>query len=294
MNDLKWDDLRAFLAVARKGTLAGAADELNVNPSTVHRRIAGLEDTLGARLFDRDPTGYSTTPVGEALVAHAEEAEEAVFSFRRVATGHDRTATGPVTLTMAPTLIDVIAPCLLRGRKQAPGLRPRILADTRLLNVGVEADIALRPGPSRPEGTVGRRVSGMPWAEYGPRQHDGPPARTPTPWVIFDAETGPAAAVAWQRTHVPDNDVIAEVSSVEAMRSMLRHGDAHGLLPCYVGDPTPELRRVGDMLPEVGVSLWLLIHADLKRSARVRALIDLLMPGIEAARPQLEGRLTAP
>ncbi len=86
--DVRWDDLPAFLAVARAGTLAAAASQLGVNASTVHRRIAALEEALGTTLFDRDPRGYALTGVGEALLPLAEQVEEAVLAaqLRR----HDR------------------------------------------------------------------------------------------------------------------------------------------------------------------------------------------------------------
>ena len=64
---LNWDDLRFFLAVAEAGSLSAASSVLKVNTTTVLRRVASLEDSLGARLFDRSRSGYRLTPRGERL-----------------------------------------------------------------------------------------------------------------------------------------------------------------------------------------------------------------------------------
>lgn len=284
-DNLKWDDLRAFLAVARGGTLAAASSALSVNASTVHRRVAALEQALEAELFVRDPRGYALTEVGEALVPRAEEVEEAVLSLRRAATGHDRTARGPVTLTIVETLVSVIAPQLATVRERCPGLQPILRAENRLLSLGTEADVAIRPSVDPPPTAVGRRICKLGWSLYGPAHEAGE-----VPWVIYAPGEGPTLPPVWRRRHHPDVPVLMSVTSVPAMHRVLCCTRAQGLLPCYLGDPEPKLARRADVIDEIGTDLWLLIHADLRRSARVRALVDLLWPQLEAARPLLEGR----
>lgn len=289
MDDLRWDDLRVLLAVARAGTLAGAGDALGVNPSTVHRRVAALELALGARLFDRDPRGYALTPLGEALLPRAEEVEEAVLATRRAATGHDRTATGPVRLTLPETLVSVIAPALAAVCDAAPGLRPVLLAHDAVLDLGADADIALRPATTPPDEAVAHKVGRVAWAVYGPAHDPGE-----TAWVAYAPHAGPRAAIAWFAAHHPDAAVLMEVTTVGAMHRVLACTRARGLLPCYLGDPDPRLARRTDPLPDAAVDLWLLVHADLRRSARVRALLDLLRPHLEAMRLLLEGASADP
>lgn len=64
----RWDDLQAFLAVARAGRLTAAARRLGIEHTTLSRRIARLEADLGLPLFDRGPTGYDLTLDGHSLV----------------------------------------------------------------------------------------------------------------------------------------------------------------------------------------------------------------------------------
>ncbi|MCW6512396.1 helix-turn-helix domain-containing protein [Lichenifustis flavocetrariae] len=64
---LDWDDLRFFLAVARLGSLSGAAKQLHVAQSTVGRRLGSLEESLGVRLLNRTPDGYLPTMAGDQV-----------------------------------------------------------------------------------------------------------------------------------------------------------------------------------------------------------------------------------
>ena len=73
---MDWDDLRVFLAVARSESLSGAGRRLKIDPATVGRRIARLEDAVGSRLFTKTPQGYALTEEGTRLLAHAERAED--------------------------------------------------------------------------------------------------------------------------------------------------------------------------------------------------------------------------
>jgi len=75
---MNWDDMRLFLAVARAESLTGAGKVLKLDPATLGRRIARLEETLGAALFARSPRGYGLTEAGERLMARAVQAEQAL------------------------------------------------------------------------------------------------------------------------------------------------------------------------------------------------------------------------
>ncbi len=281
---LRWDDLRAFLAVARSGTLSRASRDLGVNASTLHRRIAALEPALGAELFEKQQRGYRLTAVGEALLPHALEVEEAVQALRRQASGHDRTASGPVTLTLPETLVEIVVPCLARVRAQCPGLRPVLKVDDRLLDLGRDADVALRPSSTPPGDVVGRKVGVVAWAVYA-RSDASVDAR----WVVYARGDGPRRATQWRRSEHSDAAALMEVSSVGAMHRALQATAACGLLPAYLGDVDPRLERRSALIEQAETELWLLIHADLRRSARVRALVDLITPGLIEAAPLLAG-----
>src|SRR5712671_2893354 len=79
-----WDDLRYFLAVARTGTLSGAAEQLGTEHTTVARHVHALEHELNNRLFHKTNSGYGLTDAGERLLPGA-EAIESAYVFAKAA-----------------------------------------------------------------------------------------------------------------------------------------------------------------------------------------------------------------
>ena len=105
-----WDDLRYFLAVAGKGGLGAASRELGVNQSTVFRRIGQLEESLGTRLFDRQPRGYALTAVGEEMLVLASRIEDDVLALDRTVLGADRELRGTVRVTTVDEVLERVVP----------------------------------------------------------------------------------------------------------------------------------------------------------------------------------------
>ncbi|PRP95371.1 HTH-type transcriptional regulator GltC [Enhygromyxa salina] len=279
----RWDDLRHFLAVARRGTLTAAAEDLGLNASTLHRRLAALEEQVGAGLFEKGPRGYRLSAVGEALLPRAEEVEEAVFAAARTVVGHDEQVSGDVRVTLPVDFLTAVGPHLVAFRDRCTRVRPIVLADNALLDLGRGADIALRPTQRPPESVVGRRLVEIAWCRYAPSSSSG----DGLPWLHY-LGLGHVGPIAWRRKTFAGDEPLLLVEQVAAMHALLRMTPAQGLLPCFLGDPDPQLRRVGEPA-EATTTLWLLIHADLRRAARVRALVDFLVPRVLADRALYEG-----
>src|SRR5690242_600628 len=149
---MEWDEVRYFLAVARGRSLIAAAKALKVSAATVARRIDALETRLGARLFDRQQSGYALTGSGEAIRTEAEAAEEAILALERKARGRDLGVFGTVRIAATDDIAaHVIAPQLASFRAHHPGIELEIVAQMEVLNLTRrEADIAVRS--TRPDG----------------------------------------------------------------------------------------------------------------------------------------------
>ena len=133
---MEWDDLKHFLAVARLGSLADAARNLKTSPATVGRRISALETRLGARLFDRNPSGYSLTQSGKAIRVRAEEVEDAVLRVEREVLGRDLCPAGKVRVaTVNEIAANIIAPHLGDFRRQYPEIVLEVVVDLDLANL---------------------------------------------------------------------------------------------------------------------------------------------------------------
>lgn len=285
-----WDDLRLFLAVARAGTLSGAAREIGVNHSTVFRRIGAFEETLGVRLFDRLPNGYALTAAGEAMQESALRVEEEIAALDRRVTGQDLRLSGVVRITTVDMLAQGLLPRhLLAFRRAYPGIEIELTVGNATLNLTRrEADVALRVGNQPPETLVGRRVGRLAFAIYG--ASDAGETREPLAeqsWIGFDAEHAPLVRAF--AGFLPDAHPAFRVNSVAAAIAAARAGLGLATLPCAVADLDPDLTRIAPLPESFTLDLWLLTHEDLRRTARIRAFLDFMAETLAQEAPLLEG-----
>ena len=278
-----WDDLRVFLAVARAGSLSGAARSLGVNHSTVFRRIAGLEETLGVRLFERLPTGYALTPAGEETLGIVESIETEVATLDRTVAGQDLRLSGTVRITAVDMIAFWLLPDHLRRFRAAhPGIEVEIVVGNEALNLSRrETDMALRISNSPPETLVGRRVGKLVFAIYGApdycasrpgtdlAQHD---------WIGFDSAHAPLTRQLEKL--LPGARPAVRSNSVACTIRLATAGLGLALLPCAIADQKPDLIRVAELPDAFGLDLWLLTHEDLRHTARIRAVLEFLTPAL--------------
>jgi DNA-binding transcriptional LysR family regulator len=151
-----WSDLRHFLAVYRSGSLAKASKQLRVDQTTVGRRVAHLEQGLGAKLFDRVPEGLRLTEAGRDVLCIAERLEAEALVLDRLVRGRDVNPEGVVRVTTSEALGSrFLGPRLAGIRAKYPGVRLDVITDVRNFNLSRrEADIAIRMGPTEQEGLV--------------------------------------------------------------------------------------------------------------------------------------------
>jgi DNA-binding transcriptional LysR family regulator len=292
---MEWNDLRVVMAVAQEGTLSGAARRLRVTHSTVFRRLGAIEKDLGVRLFERFRDGYSATAAGEAAAALASRFADDFLALERTLSGQDLRPSGVVRITTS----DTICPILMR---HAPALRaahPEILLEITVSNAMAnltrrEADIAVRPIAEAPETLVGRRIADIAYAIYGSPSYlsghrDGDPSNFQ--WVGLDDTLAMTAIARWMAENVPENQIGVRVDALPALRDAACAGIGTVLLPCYLGDEEPRLRRVAVAdRPRAYSALWLLTHSDLRRTARIRAVMDFLAAALSSERALFEGR----
>ena len=287
-----WDDLRFVLAVARGGSLSAAARTLGVNHSTVHRRLAGLEGRLAIRLFDRDGGRHKPTAEGADLLASAERVETEMHALGRRLAGRDLRLTGRVSLTAPDDIANLLLPePLARFRAAYPGVALELLVDNRMLSLTRrEADVAIRPTSAPPETLIGRKIGLLTNAVYRRRDSEpSNPGETETAWISWEEGAGPVSTHRWLAGRVPDSAVVYRSNSLLHQQVACRAGIGAALLPSFLGDPDPALVRAEgfDDLPTT--DLWLLTHPDLRRTARVRALLDHLYTALREQAGVLAG-----
>ena len=287
-----WDDLRVVLAVSRAGSLSGAARALKLSHPTVFRRVREIEARLGVRLFDRARAGYALTPAGDEMVAVAARLAGEVDALERRLAGRDLRPSGTVRLTTTDTLLFGPLASLLAGFRQA---HPKITLEVAALNAMLslskrEADVAIRPSSTAPESLVGRRLAGIAAAVYRGATAPAELGLAEADWVVPDDSLSDLPLARWLADRGYDRRAALRANSLLALRDAARAGIGLALLPCYVGDADPGLVRVGAPIAELDSALWLLTHPDLRRVARIRAVVDAMAALLQPLRPLFEGR----
>lgn len=289
-----WDDLRFVVAVARHGSLLRAAKELAVDHTTVGRRIAAAERTLGATLFTRGPGGLVLTAEGDGLLAPLQAVEDAVSALLRRATSEQGELVGNVKVTSPESFgIAWLAPRLATFARQHPGLRVTLDPSGKVLDLARrEAEVAVRFFRSKDKDLVARRVADVGHGLYAARSYLARyPVRGARDLVGRPLLSGPPGDVDsdWLQHISGDTPpIFTSVLSV-ALAGAARAGAGIAVLPRYLGDAEPELEHL-PMPDEPKESLWLTVHRDLRATPRVRAVLDFLVATFQRERSALGGR----
>lgn len=284
---LGWDDLRVALAVAEAGSLAGAGRRLGVSHATVFRRLNAIEQRLGVGLFERGRAGYVPTAAGEELAATAARVEAEVLEAERRLAGRDLRLSGSLRVTTTDTLLmGLLSPVLADFRRAHPDIQLEVAVSNQLFNLSKrDADVAIRPSSSPPDHLVGRRLGRIAQAIYVRRDLADPRQGDEADWVGPDRHLGYAALEAWMATHCPETRY--RVDTVLGMFAAVRDGLGRAVLPCYLADAEPGLRRLGEPIPALATDLWQLTHPDLRRVARVRAFMAFVAEALGRGAPGL-------
>ena len=292
MSRFDWDDLRFFLAVARAGRLTVAARRLGADHATVSRRITSLETALKATLFERRPQGYTLTPHGERLVTAAEAIESAALAASSDIGGADLALSGAVRVG-APDGFGTIflAPRTVKLAERYPELEIQLIAMPRLLSLSKrEADIAISLSPPKEGKIVARKLTDYRLGLYASEAYVAAAPAIRSPEDLF---AHPLIGYIDDLIFMPELDYLDEIakglrprlqsSSLVAQMEATLAGAGVCVLPHFMTAGRPGLVRV---LPEAELTrtFWLIVHAELKDVARVRAMVDFLVREVKAAR----------
>lgn len=297
-----WDDLRYFLAVAQHGSTLSAAKALGVSQPTVARRLSALEERIDRKLVEQHPAGYRLTDLGRTLLPHAEEVERSVAAFQRqvMSGGDDLGGTLRVTCPegMASRLL---APMIEAFQAKYPQLRvDLIMTDRRLDLAKGEAEVAVRMHEPGDASLVARRIADSAWGIYGSRSYierHGRPGRYEDldnhAVVEFAGEMADNQAARWLRHTAPRARIAARGNSMLGVLAFVKSGAGLAPLPMLLGGSEAGLEAILAPVPEIGSRIYLVVHADLRRTARVRAFCDFVAAEVGRLRPSLMGDVKA-
>ncbi|HUJ26103.1 MAG TPA: LysR substrate-binding domain-containing protein [Myxococcales bacterium] len=295
----EWSDLQFLLEIARGGTLAAAARKLEVAETTAGRRLAALERALGAKLATRTPDGLVLTEVGEAVRAAAEEMERALVRAEQRALGADSELSGVVRVATTEMLGElVVVPAVAALRERHPQIRVDLLAGTARLDIARrEANVALRYGQPVGADLVVRKAGTVAYGAYASRGYlaaRGRPA-VGSGFAGHDVLTFDAGIRDWRRGQLGgeplrDARVVMRSNSGMALLAAIRSGIGIGPLPAVLAARDPRLVRVPAGAPLEMEPAWLVVHPDVHRTSRVRAVIEAVDTRLAAIAGELMAR----
>jgi DNA-binding transcriptional LysR family regulator len=276
-----WNDLRYFLELSRQGKLVKAALRLQVDHTTVSRRIASLEKQLQARLFDKSPTGYQLTDDGMRLLPMAEKIESQSNQLYQALSGKDARLSGTVRISTSEGIgAQVIARHIGEFRLEHPDIEIELMADTRRTSLSKrEADIAITF--SRPESG---RLKGWKLCDYRLKLYGSSDYLANHPKIIsvddfiqhdfvsYIDDLIEMPELRYFESTFKNAHVVFRSTNLNAQYNAIRSGVGLGLVHCFMAANDPQMVAV---LPDkilVQRSFWLMVHEDLRDVARVDAV----------------------
>ena len=281
---MHWDDLRVFLDVVRQPRLEQTAAKLNVDATTISRKLKRLESDLGVTLFERTRRGHVLTPSGEKLAKKVENIESLAFDIE-ARNADDRTASGRIRLGVPEGVgTKIIAPALSEFKRLHPQINVDLIALSGFVSVPKrEADMSLlltRPTAGR---LKIRRLSNYSLGLFGSEQ--------------YLASARPISAAQDLNDHIligyvddliyssqlryfsdllPDRTPDLCSTSINAQLEMVKSGAGLGILPRFMALQDPSLV---ELLPDsfrLGRTFWLAVHEDVASLKRNRLISDFL------------------
>jgi len=307
---MDWDDVKYFLAVARNGSLSKAAISLNVNVTTVSRRIVALEKTLKVRLFERLQSGYSPTQAGEDILQQAGVMEEAALAIDLTLYGRDACLKGKLVLTVEAIFANtMIIPHLAEFTTRYPEIDLEVITDSSLTDMNMrEADIAVRITPNPPEDLVGRKICELGHGIYASKRYlavfnerkqkykesllhadaDQVPQMQGHCLVLWtDSDGNPP----WVKDNFSNTRIAAKFSSPGSILKAVKSHMGIARIPCSLAELDPDLVRLPAKLAPSTWHIWILSRPELRTTERVRVFRNFLFDTLNQQKDLLQGNV---
>jgi DNA-binding transcriptional LysR family regulator len=278
---LSLTDLELVLALVRGGTLAGAAERLRLDTSTVFRSIKRLEKNLNERLFERSKQGYIPSELARDLAVYAERIDSHLSEAREKLSQNSGEPSGVLRITTTDSVLHgLLLPVLNRFAAAYPKIDLELLISNALANLSQrDADVAIRATKKPPENLVGQKIGTMENAVYASRALLDGRRRinlAEMDWITLDETLANHPSYKWWRHHYPKAASRFRCNSVMSVAGAIVNGLGVGVAPCFLMHGHPGVVMVEGPLDELRNDLWILSHPDIRHLQRVKLLFDFL------------------
>jgi molybdate transport repressor ModE-like protein len=285
MKHLDWDDLRLLLFIAQEGTLRGAARKAGLSAATLARRLDDLEAAVGQKIVERFQGGCTPTAFGTGIFALAGQMGEIALEIERARDQQDAHApSGVVRINTDEWLSYFLTTRFAPFHDAYPNVEVEIVTSHRPYSLARrEADIAIRPYRPEQLDLVARRIGTLSFGLYGRRdvaaRHAGAIASgawNGVPFVGFDEPRSEFQSDRWLRGLPGAPTPWMRCSYGLGILDGVSHGAGLGVLATFLAGDLPDLVAAVAHIPELDQEIWLSMHGGLRRSARVRAVVDFV------------------
>ncbi|OSZ76058.1 LysR family transcriptional regulator [Hydrogenophaga sp. IBVHS1] len=289
MDNLDWNQLKAFLETAETGSLSAAARKLGLTQPTLSRQVAAIEQHMGVTLFERVGKSMALTPTGLDLLEHARAMGAAAEALRLAATGRSEAVGGVVSVSATDAVAAHLLPPLLRQlREQEPGIAIEVISSNAISDLlRREADIAIRHvKPEQPE-LIARLIREATASFFASKDwvktHGHPRSAEEAAQHAFVGADRSGQYLAYLRQHgLPLSEANFSCYAEHSMASwsLVRHGLGIGAMMDDIARDTPGIVRVLDDVAPVRFPIWLVTHRELRTSRRIRVVFEALAQGL--------------
>ena len=289
MNQLDWNQLKAFLETAETGTLSAAARKLGLTQPTLSRQVAAIEQSMGVTLFERVGKAMALTPTGLELLKHARAMGAAAEALGLAATGRSEAVGGVVSVSATdPVAAHLLPPLVRRMREQEPDIAIEVISSNGFSDLlRREADIAIRHvKPEQPEliARLIREASASFYAsEDWVRTHGHPRSAEDAAHLPFIGSDRSGQFLGYLRQHglvLSEANFSCYAGHSVAHWPLVCEGMGIGVMMDEIALNTPGIVRVLDEVPPVRFPIWLVSHRELRTSRRIRVVFEALAQGL--------------
>ena len=284
---MDWSHLEYFLAVARTGSLSGAAKLLRVNHSTVARRLDKLEQQLEVRLFDRLNNGYRLTEDGHALKKRAGQVEHEINQIQGVFSGSEAELRGTLTISKPSSGLMNLAPLLAAFHHRYPDINLVLTAGGERSEIArMEADVAIRLTNDPPEVLVGYKLGQLPINIFGSRAYlkqAGTRNLAEYDWLVWHDDNSVLNMEPALKREIPNARIVLRTSSYNELFEAVNAGMGVSLLSPLRLPKTHQLQALSPSLHQFDLGVWLLSHPDLRNRERIRVFRDFMIEHLGGA-----------
>lgn len=289
MNNLDWNQLKAFLETAETGSLSAAARKLGLTQPTLSRQVAAIEQRMGVTLFERVGKSMVLTPTGMDLLEHARAMGAAADALSLAATGRSQAVGGVVSVSASDVVAAVLLPPLVKQlREREPGIAVEVIPSNALSDLlRREADIAVRHvKPEQPEliaRFIREATAHFYASEAWVKTHGHPRTAEDAAHLPFVGSDRQGRYLAYLRAHglnLSEANFSCYADHTVTHWALVQQGLGIGAMMEEIARDMPGLVRVLDDLPPIRFPVWLVTHRELRTSRRIRVVFEALAEGL--------------